>query len=167
MEIISAGAEFGRELVGVGVDEGSLDSALRSYLVVRADKITKINETIRRQLRESLSEGIVNGETVDELANRVRDIYNVAGNRAKVIARTETTGCMNGGMFSYYREAGIRRKRWITAADEAVRDSHFAIHGEERAMDERFSNGLLFPGDDGPAEEVINCRCVLDYVIEG
>lgn len=165
LEAIERGVDFGRTVAGdLGVDEEVLGSAMRSYLIVRADKITMINSTVRRQLSESLREGIINGETIDELANRVRDIYNMAGNRAKMIARTETTGAVNGGAFLYYREGGIRKKRWITALDEAVRESHQALHGEIRMMEESFSNGLKFPGDDGPPEEVINCRCVLDYV---
>ncbi len=36
------------------------------------------------------------------------------------------------------------------------------MDGEIRELDDRFSNGLKFPGDpDGDAGEVINCRCAL------
>ena len=36
------------------------------------------------------------------------------------------------------------------------------VDGEIRALDEKFSNGLMYPGDpSGSAAEVINCRCVL------
>jgi len=35
-------------------------------------------------------------------------------------------------------------------------------------MGERFSNGLMYPGElGGPAEEVINCRCTYTGVIAG
>lgn len=35
------------------------------------------------------------------------------------------------------------------------------MDGETVPIDAKFSNGLRFPRDpDGPADEVINCRCV-------
>jgi uncharacterized protein with gpF-like domain len=51
---------------------------------------------------------------------------------------------------------------WLSMRDEKVRDSHRAIDGEVRNLGEQFSNGLLFPHDpNGPADEVVNCRCDL------
>lgn len=36
------------------------------------------------------------------------------------------------------------------------------VDGEIREIDEKFSNGLMFPGDpSGGAAEVVNCRCSL------
>ena len=53
-------------------------------------------------------------------------------------------------------------KQWNSALDSRTRDSHVAVDGEIRELDEKFSNGLRFPGDPaGQASEVVNCRCVL------
>lgn len=52
-------------------------------------------------------------------------------------------------------------KQWDATLDGKTRDSHRAVDGEIRELDEKFSNGLEYPGDpNGPAAEVINCRCV-------
>lgn len=41
-----------------------------------------------------------------------------------------------------------------------TRESHRRVDGEIRELDEKFSNGLMFPGDpNGSAAEVVNCRC--------
>ncbi len=46
--------------------------------------------------------------------------------------------------------------------DARTRDSHAKVDGELTAVDEKFSNGLMFPGDPhGAAAEVCNCRCAL------
>jgi uncharacterized protein with gpF-like domain len=53
-------------------------------------------------------------------------------------------------------------KIWVAVMDEATRDSHAMVDGEEVPIDHAFSNGLLYPADSSaPAEEVINCRCVI------
>ena len=43
--------------------------------------------------------------------------------------------------------------------DGHVRESHAAIDGDVVAIGQPFANGLRFPGDDGPVEELVNCRC--------
>lgn len=54
-------------------------------------------------------------------------------------------------------------KQWDAALDSRTRDSHARLDGEIRELDEKFSNGLMFPGDpSGRPEEVINCRCTSD-----
>ena len=51
-------------------------------------------------------------------------------------------------------------KQWDATLDGRTRDSHRRVDGEIRELDEKFSNGLMFPGDpSGGAAEVVNCRC--------
>ena len=53
-------------------------------------------------------------------------------------------------------------KQWDSTLDARTRDSHAQIDGEIKELDEKFSNGLMFPGDpNGAAAEVVNCRCAL------
>jgi len=53
-------------------------------------------------------------------------------------------------------------KQWDSTLDSRTRESHAIVDGEIRELDEKFSNGLMFPGDpSGGAAEVINCRCAL------
>jgi hypothetical protein len=53
-------------------------------------------------------------------------------------------------------------KQWDSTLDGETRDSHRAVDGEIRELDEKFSNGLRFPCDpSGGAAEVCNCRCAL------
>lgn len=85
--------------------------------------------------------------------------------RAERIARTETIGAMNQAEMATAKLSNVvTSKEWLTQQDEAVRDSHAEQDGEERSLDEAFTNGLQHPGDpDGDPEEVINCRCTLLY----
>jgi len=62
---------------------------------------------------------------------------------------------------------GLRRtieKEWVTGANP--RASHAAMDGERVPIDETFSNGAKWPGDDaiGP-DETCNCNCYTEVVI--
>jgi HK97 family phage portal protein len=126
------------------------------------DRVIGINDTTRNQLRESLAEGIAAGESNAALRDRVSSIYNEAkGSRATKIARTETMTSLNVGAYNAYKQAGFKKKEWLSCRDKRVRDSHVKIDGEIVGINEKFSNGLLHPHAEGPASEVINCRCTL------
>jgi hypothetical protein len=49
-----------------------------------------------------------------------------------------------------------------------ARDSHAAIDGEQRDLEELFSNGCMQPLDPSadPAE-ICNCRCACGYTVRG
>lgn len=87
-------------------------------------------------------------------------------------ARTALTGAECAGRMGAYRRAlalgvGVR-KRWLATLDGRTRDSHRLLDGESVGVEERFSNGLLYPGDPtGPASEVWNCRCTLVADVAG
>ena len=60
------------------------------------------------------------------------------------------------------------KKMWYATLDGRTRTQHREIHGEVRELEEKFSNGLLFPADpNGAPSEVYNCRCTMLEIIEG
>lgn len=147
-----------------------------------ARKVVEISSTTEEGIREVITRGLTPDPdtgyrmTTDEIAREIRNRYGVGlgttfGAREWNIARTELGFAMN-----YGHDQGARaladehdlpmEKGWASSADDRVRDSHAALHGEYVPMDSTFSNGLEYPGDpSGPAEEVSACRCVLVHRI--
>jgi len=80
--------------------------------------------------------------------------------RSLTIARTVSGAALNAGRYAVWQSRGVTHHRWITARDAEVRDTHALQHGQVVRIGEAFQNGLLYPHDpNGPAREVINCRC--------
>lgn len=126
-----------------------------------AEQVKDINDTTKEKLRKTLSEGIAGGEGIPKLRDRVSQVMTEAKtSRAEKIARTETHNTVSNGTHETYKVANIKQREWLTSIDGRERDSHAAINGEVKGINEPFSNGLMYPGDpSGPAEEVVNCRC--------
>lgn len=65
---------------------------------------------------------------------------------------------------------GYTRKRWKTFGDEKVRETHNEVNGETIPIQQPFIVGgyrMMFPGDTSfgaPAQEVVNCRCTVQYL---
>ncbi|HNV61399.1 MAG TPA: phage portal protein [Candidatus Cloacimonas acidaminovorans] len=175
---IKAGVDIGKRYVGKSIADDILNSKLASYLVLRVDKIKDINRVTERKIKETIRVGIAEGQSTSQMAvdiislgqkvrEDLRTSFNTLSSRARTIAVTETAGAVNGGSFIYYDEVGIENKQWLTAQDEEVRESHVECEQQgEIPLHEKFQNGCMYPSDqDGGAEEVINCRCVLQPVI--
>jgi SPP1 gp7 family putative phage head morphogenesis protein len=112
------------------------------------------------KLRDQLLMGNANGEPVAKIAQRVQGVYEGLGDySARRVAQTEIVGGYNNGAFAGMVAAGVERKQWISTLDNRVRDSHALMFGEIARVDMPFSNGLQHPGGEGPASEVIGCRC--------
>lgn len=165
---LQQGVEHGRSLLGKkSLADDQMDARLRQFLVLRTDNITQINRTVQDKIKAELKEGVTDGETVVQLADRIRGIYNMAAGRSIMIARTETVGAVNGGSKVYYEAEGVHKKEWLSAHDANVRESHQDMDGEVRPMGADFSNGLEYPGDQkGDPSEVVNCRCTILPVVE-
>jgi len=58
---------------------------------------------------------------------------------------------------------------WVASNGERTRDTHRAADGQMVGMNDTFTVGgseLRYPGDpNGPAAEVINCRCAVVFEI--
>lgn len=165
---VEDGVEIGKSLVGQkSVMDDIIAQRVEALVAVRANKITGINRTLKKNIKAALEAGIAAGGSPVQLSDAVREVFNTTERRSFVIARTETAGAVNAGSNLYYAEAGIEKKRWVTAGDELVRESHRSIDGETQFPEDKFSNGLNYPGDQeaNDASEVVNCRCTISPVV--
>jgi len=159
------------EMFKVDIDfEMTADPEIIGYIGSRIGGITGINETVVRRIRNQIAEGFSGGESLDQLADRIKNEFRMATSRAKTIARTETFGALNKGRSHALEKSGFTEKQWFTAMDERVRDSHDKMNNEKIGVNEKWllaGGEVSFPGDpSGPAGEVINCRCTEVPVIE-
>ena len=125
----------------------------------------------KKLFQSQITQGILQGESIDNLAKRVAlGTTKQDENAAIRNARTATTCAQNAGRTRSYQRAvnmGIELYQvWLAALDSRTRSSHRHMDGEKvkviKGKQVKFSNGLRFPGDpDGRAEEVWNCRCTL------
>lgn len=79
--------------------------------------------------------------------------------------RTAYTRIFGRQMVKQLERYGFTQKRWVSRHDERVRETHRIANGQIVGLYEPFHVGLAFlqyPGDpSGPANETINCRCVV------
>ena len=161
---IDAGAKYGATAIGLEAGVETLRAGAASDLLnSRLNRITGIPDTIRRNISSQISEGFRTGESLQQIEQRIKNVYTFTGNRAKTIARTETAGVINEAAHTVFADNGVAGKRWITAGDDKVRETHVGAAADGVIpIDQNFSNGLAYPGDpNGSAGEVINCRCAL------
>ncbi len=163
-QAVEQGGRHAHSLLGSGISFDLQSPLAVVQIGVHGNKIVGINTTTWRALRSEIRTGFTAGEPLTLVANRIRSVYDFALSRASTIARTETANSMNQTAFNVYGEEGAKGKRWATAVDEKVRDTHYEAEAEGVIpMSKTFSaNGLLHPGDpNGEAGEVINCRCTI------
>ncbi len=152
----------------VGIFEDSIERFINEQA---ARKAVMIGETTRQQIASALIAAEQEGAGVAVAAGEIvkRTGGAIATRRALLIARTETHMAANTATMTAATATGLTlEKEWIAnTGQERTRETHIEADGQTRRMTEFFSVGghsLRYPGDpDGPAKEIINCRCVLGF----
>ena len=127
----------------------------------------------RQQVQSVMIQGILKGESIPKLANRLAKEVGERDHRAAIRnARTMATGAQNAGRVDAYKRAesmGIDMvQEWRATLDMRTRHEHRILDGERQPVGEKFSNGCEYPGDpSGPPNEIYNCRCTLRGVVNG
>lgn len=130
--------------------------------------IAKINATTRERVATKLAAAVADDSPLDEIERALASVLKSV-ERAVVVARTEVLGALNDAAVAGYSAAGAQFKEWVTSRDPFVRDAHAEVDGQQVPIDDPFvldspSEGeaeMMYPGDpDGPADLVINCRCI-------
>ena len=134
---------------------------------LNAFTLESLTEDITEAVQEAVASGFEVGETMAQISDRIDAVYEFAlEGRADRIARTEVVSASNAGNLEALTKSGAQNKEWLSSRDEKVRETHISLDGATVPMSSDFISPsgaqLAFPGDPGaPAEEVINCRCVV------
>lgn len=128
---------------------------------------------LKRTITSEVSRGVSTGMSYQQVAKQIElkmigTKYKPGGAyaHALTVARTEghriqCQSAMNACTKAKEKGADVV-KQWDSTLDGNTRESHRAVDGEVRELEDKFSNGLMYPGDSsGPASEVCNCRCAL------
>lgn len=164
-------AQVGNDtLDSLGVTDPSVFSLVnplvKNAVQESSEKITRTNETTQQRIRDTLQEGILAGEGIQKLADRIEGVFDEAdSSRALTIARTETISSANKAKYTAYVASGVvEGKEWLSVQDENTRDEHRALDGEVVGLDAAFRVDIYstqFPGGFGEPGMDINCRCTV------
>lgn len=124
----------------------------------------------QKKLNRQINLGIIEGESLDKIANRLSDTLVTQNfNKMRTFARTAMTGAQNSGRQIRLEEAkklGINlKKEWMATLDAHTRINHRELDGQKVEMEESFEiKGIKirYPGDPlAPPAMVYNCRCTM------
>jgi hypothetical protein len=144
------------------------DDLVAAYLRSARNRLRHIGDEVWQEVSAQLLQGVSAGESIPELATRVKNTAGVSDARSLTIARTEVHAAHEAG--SYDQALFVDPdavKIWLATEDARTRETHRAADGQRRRLNEPFEVGggqLRYPGDPlGPADEIINCRCTTVY----
>lgn len=138
-----------------------LDSKISEGLYKRLGVDT---QKLKKTIASEITRGIAASMPYRDIARNVDNIAKTGYSNAVRIARTEGHRIQQAATMDAQRKAKAVGasvvKEWNAALDGKTRPEHRKIDGEIKDIEEKYSNGLMFPGDpSGRASEVINCRC--------
>lgn len=151
------------------IDQEQVVQAIQTETKLSENLYTEMGHDIKdlqKKISGEISRGLSSGQTYSEITRNIASWARIPKNRAMTIARTEAHRIQNKAGMNACNKAKSKGadvvKQWDATLDSKTRDSHAKIDGEIRELDEKFSNGLEYPGEPkGRPEEVINCRCIL------
>lgn len=128
-----------------------------------------------QRIQNALIQGILQGDSISQMADRFLDV--MENNRKSAVrnARTAVTSARSAGKQDRYEDLASQgceiTKIWVATNDGRVRDSHADADGQEVPYDEPFliyseelgaDEEMMFPCDpSATACNVYNCRCTM------
>jgi len=133
-----------------------LDRSIIDILKLRGiAAITGIADETEKKLRQVLSDAVIRGKGMSDIAEEITEQIGITFSRAKTIARTEVMYAFNTVAIEEYKQHKIKKVEWLTAGDEKTCPICAPL------------NGKIFDIDKAPEIPAHpNCRCVILPVVE-
>jgi phage portal protein BeeE/uncharacterized protein YoaH (UPF0181 family) len=168
-----AAAAGTRLSIAYGLDFDLAADWVTDFIEARSNQLSgQVTATTYEAIQEQLSEGVTAGESIDDIAERIRGLFQQTyANRATTVARTEVISAYNGaatlGASTLPRDV-VAAQEWIATRDGRTREEHAAVDGQLRPIGTAFEVGgatMAYPGDpSGGASNVVNCRCTVAFL---
>lgn len=178
-----AEASIAGTLAEFGVDFDLSNPLLQGVIAKMGNKITNVTESARSEIMQAIQDGYDQGLSIRDTGKLITKTMNsIAKTRAEMITRTELTAGTSGASYAAAKlvteaspPTAQLRKIWIATDDDRTREAHVEAgdtysEGNGIPLDQPFivdDEPLLYPGDDGSPENVINCRCAVGYEQSG
>lgn len=144
--------------------------AAEAYLAQARNTYQQVGDHLWATARAQLSQGFESGESIPQLAARLRQSAGLSARTAVMVARTSVIEASNAGSMAMARVSGLEMlKEWIATPDLRTRPTHLAADGQRVALSEPFIVGGYsadFPAAPTlPPSERYRCRCTQGYVM--
>lgn len=160
----------------MGFSERIVELMRQYYGLDLLQDANQITEYTREVIQNIFSEAAITGWSIQEITDQLDASSELGAMRARRIARTETVAAANAAAVINAKETEIpMNKRWLAVNDARTRHSHRNVDDVTIPLADAFTVGgvaMEQPGarktPDGrtvPASEVVNCRCVLGFVV--
>jgi hypothetical protein len=112
-----------------GIDAGEINfnrNFIPSYETVSFiqkfafDNVSKITDDVKDNLRKEMSIGLMNGESIPQLRQRIIDVMDATISRAEMITRTESNRAFNMGHYQAARDSGLILVKEWSAQNERI-----------------------------------------------
>ena len=127
------------------------------------NNIKSMTDEIMTDLRQELERGIMAGEGITKLKDRIGKVFDVGENRADMIARTESNRAENQGKFIAIKNSGEKyKKKWLAAMDERTSEQCKHLNGQIVNLNDNFKDGKGWEGPCPPAH--VDCRSSVIFI---
>lgn len=129
----------------------------------------------QKNINSEVLQGILQGENITKIADRLTHVTDMNRNSSIRNARTMVTSAENKGRQDSFKKAEsdgvIMKRRWVATNDDRTRAWHSDLDGVEVDLDEPWENEygeIMYPGDPSADPcNVYNCRCSIRSVVIG
>ena len=148
------------------------DETLLPYKYIDGNKDIRWNT---KKVNAEILQGILQGESIPDIAKRLSNVTEMNKTAAIRNARTSVTSAeCKGRQDSYIRATNdgiILNREWIATNDGRTRHSHRLLDGQIAEVDKPFKSELgdiMYPGDpEADPSNVYNCRCTIAAKVMG
>ena len=148
--------------------------AAETYLAQAANTFAQVGDDLWNTARSELLAGFEAGESIPQLADRLRSSAGMTARKATLVARTQVLDASNAGSYATAQTSGIDlRKGWLDTPDNRTRITHRAAGAQYSADQQMIPLADQFmvggyscdrPHDPTlPPAERFSCRCALIY----
>jgi SPP1 gp7 family putative phage head morphogenesis protein len=158
------GKQLQRQLkAGLGVEIPTRDARIPTRIETFAERnvadIQALSDKTANDIQRLVLDAYERGARPEELAAEIQAKFDIAENRARLIAGNQLSRLSSQVRRDRHAEIGITTFKWVTRNDGKVRPAHAVKHG--RVFPYEGSRApSFFPGEE------INCRCLSVPVVD-